>query len=126
MNNQPRRYRIRDLHDSDGLTQGEIAEELGISQATVQRDLSQTVAPAGRTPGGAVFYPAGRFDEDPEFRQRVAQLETSMPMVVAKREAAREFAGTGRLQAGRRIRTEDAKQGLLGQVDRALDEATRA
>jgi transcriptional regulator with XRE-family HTH domain len=114
MNNQPRRYRIRRLHDVEGLTQQEIAGKLGVSQATVQRDLNGTTEPDRKTPGGAPVYPFGRFNDDPEFQERVAQLAVGLPLSIARRQAAREFAGTP--DGGR----------MLGQVGRIRSEEDRA
>lgn len=110
-NPQPRRYRVRKLYDVDGATQAEIAAELGINQATVARDLKQTVPPAGKTPGGAPYYPPGRFNDDPEYQERVRVLTKQMPELNAKLQAAREFAGPPsepRGQAGR-IRSDQEK-----------------
>lgn len=107
MNNpqQPRRYVIRAMHDVEKLTQEQIAEKLGISQATVQRDLAETVPPAGYT-GGVPFYPPGRFDRDPEYVTRVKQLAVEMPELLARRQAATEFSGGSTLKPARRPSTE--------------------
>lgn len=91
---QPRRYQVRRLHDSDKLTQREIAERLGVSLTTVNRDLAETVAPAGYTEAGTPYYPPSRFDLDPHYRERVAALGREMPEQNARLQAAREFSGS--------------------------------
>lgn len=93
---QPRRYQVRRLHDSDKLTQREIAERLGVSLTTVNRDLAETVAPAGYTEAGTPYYPPGRFDLDPDFLERGAQIgrEHDVAEAIARRLVAREFSGS--------------------------------
>lgn len=124
---QPRRYVARALKDVDGLSEREIADRLGVSQKTINRDLQQTVPPAGKTPDGAPYYPLGRFNDDPEYQERVSALTRDMPRKVARLQAAREFAGTwvsnpilGQIA---RIRTEEEKVRLLRAFDEAGNEA---
>jgi predicted transcriptional regulator len=114
-NPQPRRYRVRKLHDVDGLTQAQIATELGVNQSTVARDLKTTVAPSGKTPGGAPVYPLGRFNDDPEHRERIERLCKEYPETVARRIVAGEFAGEPSGQ----------KPLMRGQVERLRSEESR-
>lgn len=93
---QPRAYIARRLHDGfQGVrfTQREIADLLGVSVGTVNRDLANTVAPKSWTDRGAPVYPKDRFDKDPDFKARVAELTKDVPEAVARKLAAAEFAG---------------------------------
>ena len=90
---QPRRYKVRHLRDVEQLSGAEIAKRLGVSEATVSRDLKETVEPAGRTPAGTPFYPAGRFDKDPEYAVAVMQLTGELGQSNARRHVARVFSG---------------------------------
>jgi hypothetical protein len=127
---QPRRYTIRRLHDVDGLTQREIAEVLEVSAPTVNRDLAETVEPAGFTPDGTPYYPAGRFDEDPEFKEEVLKLtRRDTPHAAARRQVAAWFAGPvsrpGRSDVPDQLRTQEEVDQILEEF-RAGKEAGKA
>lgn len=119
---QPRRYQTRRLHDVSKLSQREIAERLGVSAATVNRDLAETVAPVGFTDQGTPYYPPGRFDRDLEYVARVNQLASEMPQRNARLIAAKEFAGSRPQRTLRgqivQIRSDREKQKLLADFDR--------
>lgn len=84
----------------EGLSVREIAEKTGASKSTVGRDIEGIAQPDRVTPGGAKVYKLGRFNGDPDYQARVADLSQLMPEGNARRAAAKEFAATGDYRIG--------------------------